>query len=168
VTDFVDLAAVLAAAEAGSGEGLAAWHESARTLLLVDQRKIPRGILRSHLEMHQHQVFEFADLKDAIKLADQTCADLILVSLAPGKHPEDDEKTRALLVALRAGPQAQKIPVLGIAEGHGREFEDTVDERINYQDREGMLAAIQALTRQHGRKGTSLEQARQMAAAGYA
>lgn len=176
VTDFVDLAALLSGTRTLSGEGLATSSGSGQTILLIDGRKMPRGIMRSFLEMYGHRVLESAAMQDAIDMIQREAPDLILVSFEPGALGDDDSIPCDLLRTFRHEPKTQTIPVIGVTSGatvgaaglQGR-LDELVDQSIDVGDRGSILASIHALSRgTSSRKIEGTQPRTELASAGYA
>ena len=166
VTDFVDLDALLSGTRISSGGGLTAWHGDGKTLLLIDRRKIPRGIMRSFLEMHGHKVYEFAEMQDAINMVQRATPDLILVSIEPEALSVDVRGTCNLVRTLRHQPKTQGIPLIGMTRGsigdageHQSLLNELMDEIIDVGDRSSILASIHGSSRQNagGTEGLQLD-----------
>jgi two-component system chemotaxis sensor kinase CheA len=142
VTDFVDLAALLKAARGGVEDVLAGASETGRKLLLVDSRKIPRGIMRSYLEMHGHHVVECTGMDDALRLMERTPVDAILTAVHLGERSGLE-----LLKAIRGQAEFMALPVLGLTTGSELPpDQNAFTACFSGEDRGGLLRAIQVAT----------------------
>ncbi len=173
ITDFVDLAALLTESAAASGESLAVSSSEGQTVLLVDQRKISRGIMRSYLEMHGHRVIEFPNLSQAAKVLERTAVDVMIVSLESGTFPGDDKEASDVIRSIRQGAETRGLPVIGITalgtQGGGRHMDhvsQAVDVSIDVTEREMILASIEALSQRYATRQSGSGSFTQLAGAG--
>jgi two-component system chemotaxis sensor kinase CheA len=142
VTDFIDLEAILAAAKTHPAGNLSLAAEHGRTVLIVDPRRIARGLLRSYLEMHGHRVIECAGIDAAIEKLEKTTVDVVLSALDLGGDTGDD-----LVGVLRRTPECVALPVIGLAAEEGREAgRAAFDACVAREDRASILQAIHRLT----------------------
>jgi two-component system chemotaxis sensor kinase CheA len=152
VTDFVDLAVLLDAACGGSA-AMSGKPETPRKLLLVDSRKIQRGMLRSYLEIHGHQVIESSGIEDALRTMERTPVDAVLTALGLGSTRGCD-----LLQAIRAQVEFLSLPVLGLSAGREAPPDrGSFTNCLGEEDREGLLRAIQLATGPHVDQSNLLE-----------
>ncbi len=173
ITDFVDLAALLSGARASTGEGLMTSPGGSKTLLLVGGRKIPRGIMRSFLDMHGYKVFECAELKNAIDMVHRTKPDLVLMSIEPGASLGDYSAICNQVRNLSYQPEAG-IPIIGITHSSMDDSADdlsslteVMDEIIDIGDRRSILTNIQALTRENAGRRPVIPSRRELTSAGH-
>jgi two-component system chemotaxis sensor kinase CheA len=172
ITDFVDLAALLTESAAASGESLAMSCKAGQTLILVDQRKISRGIMRSYLEMHGHRVIEFSDLNHAAKAAERIEADVLIISLESGTLPVEGREASNLLKSIRRNG-TREIPIIAVTppgihtkEQHIEDMRDLADASIDATEREMILAHIDILSPRYAAGGTGATAFTQLTGAG--
>ena len=110
VTDLLDLNEVIHAASeswfhgaAGSGLG--------KTVLVAEGSPFSRGLLSSGLEMAGYRVKQAANLDEAIREMEQQPTNVVVAAmdLPPRGGP-------ALVAAMRARPEWERIPLLGLAD----------------------------------------------------
>lgn len=77
------------------------------TILIVDDSKMMRGMVRSALEADQHQVVEAADGREALAAVDGARPDLVITDV---NMPEMDGLT--LIRELRQRPECRLTPIL--------------------------------------------------------
>jgi two-component system chemotaxis response regulator CheY len=77
------------------------------TILIVDDSKIVRTMLRDALEADQHHVVEAPDVKEALQAVDSVPADLVITDV---NMPDGDGIS--LVRALRERPRERFIPIL--------------------------------------------------------
>jgi len=142
VTDFVDLGALLETARGDSAESLTGLPDRGQRLLLVDSRKISRGVLRGYLEMHGHQVTESVDVADAIEALERTPHDQVLTAMDLGDRTGAD-----LLRELRGRADFAALPVIGLSGvGSSAMSTDALFHRqVAMDDRSGLLSAIRSI-----------------------
>jgi two-component system chemotaxis sensor kinase CheA len=110
VTDFLDLNAVIRAAE-GIWDSDMDEQANSKCILVADASSFTRGMIKSALDMAGYMVLEAATQAEAMQRLEQHQADVILASLdLPSKGAS------ALLTALRRRPEWEGIPVLALAE----------------------------------------------------
>jgi two-component system chemotaxis sensor kinase CheA len=144
VTDFVDLEAILAAAKTTSARHLSAAPENRRTILLVHPSMIARGVMRSFLEMHGHDMLDSPNLEDAMQILQRTRVDLVLASIELARNTGDD-----LVRAIRGRVDLAPLPVIGLASDTRNIPRDTLfDICLATEDRAALLQFIQSLTQQ--------------------
>jgi two-component system chemotaxis sensor kinase CheA len=142
VTDFVDVDAILAAANAYPAGHLPATRESRRTLLLVHPSKITRGALRSYLEMHGHVVLDAPSLECAIEILGHTRVDLVITSTDLNTNTGDD-----LVKAIRSRVGLISLPVIGLAgDAKSLPAHPLFEVCLPIEDRESLLPFIQTLS----------------------
>jgi two-component system, chemotaxis family, sensor kinase CheA len=114
VTDLLDLNEVIHAASeswfhgaGGSGVG--------KTVLVAESSPFSRGLLSSGLEMAGFRVQQAANLDEAKRKMEQEPTDVVVAAmdLPPGGGT-------ALLAAMHARPEWERIPLLGLAESAGQ------------------------------------------------
>ena len=142
VTDFVDLESILSGARTHPAGHLAFAPEKGRKLLLVDSSKIARGVLRSYLEVHGHEVFDCCSCEGALKILEHAPIDLILTSVALGEKRGSD-----LVKALCNTSDTAGIPVIGLAvDAAGAKTETSYTICLARTDRAAVLDGIRNLT----------------------
>ena len=110
VTDLLDLNEVIHAASASWLEG-AGGSGSGKSVLVAEGSSFSRGLLRSGLNMAGYRVQEAKNLDEAIREMEQQAADVVVTAmdLPPAG-------SSALVAAMRARPEWERIPVLGLAD----------------------------------------------------
>jgi len=110
VTDLLDLNEVIRAAgeswiqgTGGAGVG--------KTVLVAEGSPFSRGLLRSGLDMAGYGVHEAANLDEAIRELEQEPSDVVVAGI--GLPPRGGS---ALLAVMRARPEWERIPLLGLAD----------------------------------------------------
>jgi two-component system, chemotaxis family, sensor kinase CheA len=141
VTDFLDLPAVLSAAdESWSGESL----KSAAPVLVVDSRGFSRGLVRNYLELAGHSVIEAVDQQDAIdKLNQNRVAAAVISNSLPSKD------TKTLAGRMRDYPNLAQIPVVVLCDSRQELAEAPAgasDARVERFDRKGLIASLEQLS----------------------
>ncbi|MGA2673111.1 MAG: chemotaxis protein CheW, partial [Terracidiphilus sp.] len=110
VTDFLDLNAVIRAAE-GIWDSDMDKQANSKSILVADASAFSRGMIKSALDMAGYMVLEAANQAEAIQKLEQQPVDVILAALdLPSKGAS------ALLAALRRRPEWEGIPVLALAD----------------------------------------------------
>jgi two-component system chemotaxis sensor kinase CheA len=150
ITDFVDAGALLEAA-LGSGPASAS-GSAAGTLLVVDSRKVSRGVIRGYLEMNGHEVMEAGGVDAALEaLARHRIGAVIVAPCSPSGGE--------LLEAIREREEWASIPVLALSDSGGGGYASTpqgrtFDEVVSRSDREGLLRAIESTVAEMGETET--------------
>jgi two-component system chemotaxis sensor kinase CheA len=110
VTDLLDLNEVIRAADESWFQG-AGGSEGGKTVLVAESSPFSRGLLRSGLDMAGYRVQEAANLDEAIREMEQQPTDVVVAAmdLPPGG-------SSALLSAMRARPEWERIPLLGLTD----------------------------------------------------
>jgi len=110
VTDFLDLNAVIRAAE-GNWASSAGSQANGKTVLVADASAFARGMIKAGLDMAGYTVLEAANLDEAVRKLEHQPVDVIVVALElPNKG------SLALLAALRRRPEWVGIPVLALTD----------------------------------------------------
>jgi two-component system, chemotaxis family, sensor kinase CheA len=114
VTDLLDLNEVIHVASASWLQG-AGGSGGGKLVLVAEGSAFSRGLLRSGLDMAGYRVREAADLDEAIRGMEQQPADVVVaaVDLPP-------RGSSALLAAMRAKPEWERIPFLGLTDAAGQ------------------------------------------------
>jgi two-component system chemotaxis sensor kinase CheA len=110
VTDFLDLNEVIHASEGNWAQG-ADETVSRKSVLVADPSAFSRGMIRSGLEMAGYVIYEAANLDEAVHRLERQAVDVVALTL-----DLPPEGSSALLAAMRAQPEWEKIPVLALAE----------------------------------------------------
>jgi two-component system chemotaxis sensor kinase CheA len=110
VTDFLDLNEVIHASEGNWAQG-ADETVSRKCVLVADPSAFSRGMIRSGLEMAGYVIYEAANLDEAVHRLERQAVDVVALTL-----DLPPEGSSALLAAMRAQPEWEKIPVLALAE----------------------------------------------------
>ena len=182
VTDFVDLGALLSAAQPELSSAMAAHPEEGKKLLLVDRRKISRGVLRGYLEMQGHQVTEAASLKEALRTVVRNPVDLLLFAVYPGNEHDDRQTMTDLLREWKSKPESSAAMILGLVAGYdaravapGRDggvealrLAELLDQEVAAADREAILSSIANLTNQARERSASRAETRELVNSGGA
>ncbi len=114
VTDLLDLNEVIHAANESWFQG-AGGSGGGKTVLVAEGSAFSRGLLRSGLDMAGYRVQEAANLDEAIREMEQQPADVVVAAMdLPPKGGA------ALLAAMRARPEWERIPLLGLADSAGQ------------------------------------------------
>jgi two-component system, chemotaxis family, chemotaxis protein CheY len=87
------------------------------TILIVDDSRIVRTMVRDALEADAHQVVEAPDAKGALQTVDRVPADLVITDV---NMPDGDGI--ALVRALRERPRERFIPILVLTTESGDEM----------------------------------------------
>jgi two-component system chemotaxis sensor kinase CheA len=144
VADFLDLSYVIQTAACD-------WFHPARSaasgrrVLLAEGSKFSRGLIRGGLDMAGYCVTEAADLDEAIRGLQTRTIDIVIAAadLPPNGSAE-------LLQAMRARPEWQKLPVLGLAESADQlrrpAGQADVQDCVAKSDREAMLESLARLS----------------------
>jgi two-component system chemotaxis sensor kinase CheA len=114
VTDLLDLNEVIRAADESWFQG-AGGSEGGKTVLVAESSPFSRGLLRSRLDMAGYRVQEAANLDQAIREMEQQPTDVVVAAmdLPPGG-------SSALVAAMRARPEWERIPLLGLTDSAGQ------------------------------------------------
>lgn len=110
VTDFLDLNAVIQAAEGNWKQGVDDVANDKR-ILVVDPSSFSRGMIRAGLDMSGYFVQEASGLDEAVRKLEDQPFDLVITAL---DLPRDGAVT--LTSTVRRLPNAEKTPVLALAE----------------------------------------------------
>jgi two-component system chemotaxis sensor kinase CheA len=114
VTDLLDLNEVIHAANESWFQG-AGGSGNGKSILVAEGSAFSRGLLRSSLDMAGYRVEEAANLDEAIRAMEQQPADVVVAAMdLPPKG------SSALLAAMRARPEWERIPLLGLADSSGQ------------------------------------------------
>jgi two-component system chemotaxis sensor kinase CheA len=110
VTDFLDLNAVIRAAE-GNWASSAGSQANGKTVLIADASAFSRGMIKAGLDMAGYTVLEAANSDEAVRKMELHPVDVIVAALElPNKG------SSALLAALRRRPEWVGIPVLALTD----------------------------------------------------
>src|SRR5208283_1736796 len=114
VTDFLDLNQVIHAATESWFQGKGGSGNS-KNILVAEGSAFSRGLIRSGLDMAGYRVQEAADLDEAIRGMEQQPADVVVAAMdLPPRG------SSALLAAMRAKPEWERIPLLGLTDAAGQ------------------------------------------------
>jgi two-component system chemotaxis sensor kinase CheA len=114
VTDLLDLNEVIHAAHESWFQG-AGGSGNGKSVLVAESSAFSRGLVRSGLDMAGYRVEEAASLDEAIRGLEQQPADVVVAAMdLPPKG------SSALLAAMRARPEWERIPLLGLADSAGQ------------------------------------------------
>jgi two-component system chemotaxis sensor kinase CheA len=144
VTDFLDLNYVIQTVAETWFQGRSGLANGKR-ILIAEPSKFSRGLIRGGLDMAGYQVFEAANLGEAIRRLEQQPVDAVVTAL---DLPPDG--TSALLAAIRGRPDWKAIPILALAESAEQARAGSVqaagfqDCQVKF-DREAMLASLARL-----------------------
>jgi two-component system chemotaxis sensor kinase CheA len=129
VTDLLDLNEVIHAASESWFHG-AGGSGGGKTILVAEGSTFSRGLVSSGLEMAGYQVKGAANLDEAVRAMEHRPTDVVVAAmdLPPAGGP-------ALLAALRARPEWERIPILGLADSAG-ELESSAVQTAGFQDRQ--------------------------------
>ena len=110
VTDLLDLNEVIHAAHESWFQG-AGGEGNGKSVLVAEGSAFSRGLVRGRLDMAGYQVQEAASLDEAIRGMEQQPADVVVAAMdLPPKG------SSALLAAMRARPEWERIPLLGLTD----------------------------------------------------
>ena len=110
VTDLLDLNEVIHAANESWFQG-AGGEGNGKSVLVAEGSAFSRGLVRGRLDMAGYQVQEAASLDEAIRGMEQQPADVVVAAMdLPPKG------SSALLAAMRARPEWERIPLLGLTD----------------------------------------------------
>lgn len=114
VTDLLDLNEVIHAAEESWFPGAGGFGGGKR-ILVAERSPFSRGLIRSRLDMAGYQVREAATLDEVVREMELQPADVVVAAadLPPEGGP-------ALVSVLRARPEWERIPLLGLADSAGQ------------------------------------------------
>jgi two-component system chemotaxis sensor kinase CheA len=114
VTDLLDLNEVIHAANESWFQG-AGGTGNGKAVLVAEGSAFSRGLVRGGLDMAGYRVVEAANLDEAIREMEQQPADVVVAAMdLPPKG------SSALLAAMRARPEWERIPLLGLADSAGQ------------------------------------------------
>jgi two-component system chemotaxis sensor kinase CheA len=145
VTDFLDLVAVIRAADDG-------WFDDGEpeavpvTVLVADQSAFSRALTRNGLELGGHRVVEAASVREALARLEKTHVDVLVASLElPGDGAID------LVRQVRASDEFASLPALAVAARAGDRKRVAAegagfDQCLLRSDRDGLLRAVQRVT----------------------
>ena len=144
VTDFVDLNQVINVATETWFHG-ASDPAGGKRILVAEASAFSRGLIRNSLDMAGYRVIEAANKDEAIHALEQQSPDVVVAAL---DLPQ--EGTTALLAAMRARSEWERIPLLALAESHVQ-VQASATKNAGFQDcqekydREGMLESVAQL-----------------------
>jgi two-component system chemotaxis sensor kinase CheA len=144
VTDFLDLNQVINAATEAWFQG-AGGPASGKTVLVAEASAFARGLIRSSLDMAGYRVVEASSEDEAMRALEQQPADVVVTAL---DLPHNG--SAALLAAMRARAEWERIPLLALAESNAP-MQATATIKAGFQDcqakfdREGMLESVARL-----------------------
>jgi two-component system chemotaxis sensor kinase CheA len=110
VTDFLDLNAVIRAAE-GNWASSGSSQANGKTVLIADASAFSRGMIKAGLDMAGYTVIEAANSDEAVRKMELQPVDVIVAAL---ELPNNGSS--ALLAALRRRPEWMGIPVLALTD----------------------------------------------------
>ena len=160
VTDFLDLNQVIHAATESWFQG-AGGPASGKTILVAEASAFSRGLIRSGLDMAGYRVLEAANLDEAIRELEQQPADVVVAAL---DLPPDGSS--ALLAAMRARPEWERIPVLALADS-AEQIQSSAARTAGFEDcqakfdREAMLESVARLASAQASAETDAGRARE-------
>ncbi len=144
VTDFLDLNHVIHAA-AEDWFHATAGPANGKRVLVAEASAFSRGLIRSGLDMAGYQVFEAANLEEAIRGLEQHPVDVVVAALDLPLNGSS-----ALFEEMRKRPEWRLVPVLALAEsaeqvrasaGQPSEFQDC---QVKF-DQQAMLESVSRL-----------------------
>jgi two-component system chemotaxis sensor kinase CheA len=141
VTDFLDLPAVLRAADTDwSGEPTRTRRRRS-SVLLADPSAFSRGLTRNYLELAGYDVLEASDTNDALAKLDRNAVDAVITAF-------DGPAARQLVEQLRRRPAVARTPVVRLNEAAGGAAiaADFFDASVDRFDRDALLASLQHLS----------------------
>ena len=144
VTDFVDLSQVISVAAEAWFHG-ASDPAGGKKILVAEASAFSRGLIRNSLDMAGYRVVEAANKDDAIHALEQESPDVVVAAL---DLPQ--EGTTALLAAMRASSEWDRVPLVALAESHVQ-LQASAMKNAGFQDcqgkydREGMLESVARL-----------------------
>ncbi|MGO8933699.1 MAG: chemotaxis protein CheW [Terracidiphilus sp.] len=114
VTDLLDLNEVIHAASESWFQG-AGGAGNGKAVLVAESSAFSRGLVRSGLDMAGYRVQEAANLDEAIRGMEEQPADVVVAAMdLPPRG------SSALLAAMRAKPEWERIPLLGLTDSAGQ------------------------------------------------
>ena len=114
VTDLLDLNEVIHAANESWFQG-AGGSGNGKSILVAEGSAFSRGLVRSGLDMAGYRVEEAANLDEAIRELEQQPADVVVAAM-----DLPPSGSAALLAAMRARPEWERIPLLGLVDSAGQ------------------------------------------------
>ena len=159
-TDFLDLRAVFDAAKQSWYDGESPEEINGGSILLIDQSRFSRGLVRSYLEMAGHNVAEASGADEALDKLEHSHFDLAIVS---ANLPGNGE----VLAQIRKKTEEAQIPVMGLADDRGEASPEAAQKYDSYHfksERQAILDAVTSLIedashpRQHNSDSTSAHQ----------
>lgn len=133
VTDFLDLPAVLRAAEQGWNNDSSPRKNGRVPILVADPSTFSRALVRNYLELAGYPVLEAVDASEALAKLERHSVGVVVSSL-----PLEDAKQ--LKEELRKRPGANQIPIVTPTDGEA----GTV--AVDRFDREALLESLQNLS----------------------
>ena len=154
VTDFLDLPAVLAAADQSWSTESSASSRMRSAVLVADSRAFSRGLVRNYLELAGHPVLEAVDRPDALEKLDRNDIAAVVTSR---NLPSGGGKQ--LVEQMRKRPGMARIPVVALCdlkEELGTQ-DSPFDACVDRFDRIGLLDSLNQLSAALGEKEAPLE-----------
>jgi two-component system, chemotaxis family, sensor kinase CheA len=144
VTDFLDLPAILAAADQSWSMQSSAVSRTRTAVLVADSRAFSRGLVRNYLELAGHPVLEAVDRPDALEKLDRNDIAAVVTSrnLASGGGKQ-------LVEQMRKRPGLAHIPVVALCdlkEELGTQDASPFDACVERFDRIGLLDSLKQLS----------------------
>lgn len=144
VTDFLDLPAVLRAADHSWSTETPASPHSRSAVLVADNRTFSRGLVRNYLELAGHPVIEAVDQPDALEKLDRNDISAVVSSC---NLPSGSAKQ--LLEQMRGRPGMTHIPLVALCDNREEislQHENKFDACVERFDRSGLLESLNQLT----------------------
>jgi len=143
VTDFLDLPAILAAADQSWSTQSSAAARTRTAVLVADGRAFSRGLVRNYLELAGHPVLEAIDQTDALEKLDRNDIAAVVTSR---NLPAGGGKQ--LVEQMRKRPGMARIPVVALCdlkEELGTNDANPFDACVERFDRIGLLDSLNQL-----------------------
>jgi two-component system chemotaxis sensor kinase CheA len=155
VTDFLDLPAILGAADDGWSAERSAQPRSHTAVLVADGSAFSRGLVRNYLELAGHPVLEAVDPADALDKLDRNQVAAVVTS-----HNLPLGGGRKLLDQMRSRPGLTHIPVVALCDS--REEVATRDNApfdacVERFDRAALLRSLTQLSAALRDKGAQVQ-----------
>ena len=141
VTDFLDLPAVLRAAEQDWSAEASSHGKPSMSVLVADASAFSRGLVRNYLELAGYPVLEAVDAADALAKLDRHKVGAVVASLA-------SHGTKRLLQQMQAKPSLNTIPVITVGDRRTQDPEEAAryGASVDRFDRDGLLDSLRRLS----------------------
>ena len=142
VTDFLDLPAVLRAADGTWSGDTSRTREHRASVLVADASPFSRGLIRNYLELAGYDVFEATDPVDALGKLDHNHIETVVTALAPSG-------TKTLIEEMRRRPALAATPVVHLSDPSATDSQPAgyFQASVDRFDRDALLSSLQQLSK---------------------